>query len=210
LPAIPTSRWLFGQVITTTHQIRTDTALPAPALTTLDVGLYDAQHKSLSTTDRDGQRVPVTLTRLKFIPAAWPSQPPPIADDALFGDSLLLEGHAPLEVNLTPGSTLNLQLWWQALAPVGTDYNVFVHLLDAADNIVAQGDGVPMEGRYPTSAWAVGESVVDSRSLALPSDLPIGEYRLILGLYNPADGNRLPLVGQDMDFVLLGQLRVNP
>ncbi len=210
LPSRPTSRWLFGQVITTTHQIRTDAALPAPALATLDIGLYDAQHKSLPATGRDGQRVPVTFTHLKFIPATWPSRPPPIADDALFGDSLLLAGHAPLEATLTPGSTLSLQLWWQALAPVDTDYTVFVHLLDAAGNIVAQGDGVPMEGRYPTSAWAVGESIVDSRSLALPSDLPIGEYRLILGLYNPADGNRLPLVGQDTDFVLLGQLRVNP
>lgn len=209
LPSRPTSRWLFGQVITTTHQIRTDTALPAPALATLDIGLYDAEHKSLSTTDRDGQRVPVTLTRLKFIPVAWPSQPPPIADDALFGDSLLLEGHALFEANLTPGSTLKLQLWWQALAPVGTDYTVFVHLLDAAGNIVAQGDSVPVGGRYPTSVWEVGEQIIDPRAITLPAELMPGQYRLIVGLYNPLDGSRLRLSGHETDF-LLGQLTVKP
>jgi hypothetical protein len=92
---------------------------------------------------------------------------------------------------------------------VGTDYNVFVHLLDAAGNIVAQGDGVPMGGRYPTYAWEVGEQIIDSRAITLPADLMPGQYRLIVGLYNPLDGSRLQLSEHETDF-LLGQLTVKP
>jgi hypothetical protein len=103
-----------------------------------------------------------------------------------------------------------LQLWWQALAPVDTDYTVFVHLLDTSGSIVAQGDGVPVDGRYPTSAWEVGESIIDPHSLILPPNLPDGEYRLVVGLYNPQDGSRLLLAELETDFVLLEQLRVSP
>jgi hypothetical protein len=209
-PPISTSRWLPAQIVTTTHQIPTDPALPTPVVATLDIGLYDAEHRALPMTDRGGQKIPATITRLKFVPKTWPSQPPPVVDDALFGDKLLLKGHAPFEVSLVPGSTLNLQLWWQALAPPDTDYTVFIHLLDTAGNIVAQADSMPVGGRYPTSAWAPGEPIIDSRLIALPADLPGGEYRLIVGLYNPVDGSRLPLAGANANFFLLGQITINP
>jgi len=211
-PTVSTSRWLPGQVITTTHHILTESSVSTPAVATLDVGLYDAERKALAATDRHGQRVPVTITRLKFVPAVWPEQSPPIVDDALFGESLLLKGHSvhSARVASQEDNTFTVQLWWQALEPVETDYAVFVHLVDEAGNILAQGDGVPVDGRYPTSAWDVGESILDSRALVLPPDLQSGEYRLILGLYNPVDGSRLPLAGHGADFVLLEQLSVSP
>jgi hypothetical protein len=112
--------------------------------------------------------------------------------------------------HLTPGTTLNVELAWQAMAPVDSDSVVFVHLLDAADRIVAQGDGVPVNGRYPTSAWDVGKRILDTHALALPSDLPEGEYRLIAGLYNPVDGSRVPLAQPERDFVLLDKLTIDP
>jgi hypothetical protein len=133
-----------------------------------------------------------------------------VVNDDLFGDRLLLKGHTPLEAVAAPGSAFNLQLWWQARSPVGTDYTVFVHLLNAAGDVVAQTDGVPVGGRYPTSAWEPGEQIIDSRLIALPADLPGGGYRLIVGIYDPLDGSRLRLTGHEADFVLLGQMRVKP
>jgi hypothetical protein len=210
-PPVPTSEWLPGQVVSTTHHLLTDAGVPPPALVTLDTGLYDAERRALPATKQDGRRVPVTLARIKLVPDQWPDQRPPVKDEVLFGDRLLLEGHA-LEGDVTPGARLNLQLWWRVRIPTDVDYTVFVHLLDSAGNIVAQVDGAPVDGRYPTSAWEVGETIVDARSLELPADLPAGEYQLILGLYNPVDGSRLPLAAseaQGADFVHLVQLSVN-
>ncbi len=211
LPTVPTSRWLPGPVMTTTHHMLTEPGAPTPAVSTLDSGMYDSKRRALPTTDRHGQRVPVTVTRLKFVPAVWPDQPPPVVDNALFGDRLLLEGHAtiPEIMSLEEGGGLVLQLWWRALAPLDTDYTVFVHLLDATGNIVAQADGVPVDGRYPTSAWQPGEHIIDSRLIVLPADLAGGEQQLIMGLYNPLDGSRLRLAEQDADFVLLEKITIN-
>ena len=36
--------------------------------------------------------------------------------------------------------------------------------------------------------------MTDSYTLALPADLPAGEYQILAGLYDPVSGQRLPLV----------------
>ena len=196
-PPVLTSRWLPGQVVSTTYTVETSPDLAAPAVATLDVGLYGKNDKALGVTDRQAQKLSVSLGRVKFVPAVWPDQPPPVAQTALFGAALRLEGHSILPAAIKAGSTdgLDISLWWQAVAPVGTDYAVLVHLVGAADNIVAQADGVPVGGRYPTSAWAPGEHIIDARRVVLPADIPPGTYRLLGGLYNPADGRRLSVDG---------------
>jgi hypothetical protein len=93
---------------------------------------------------------------------------------------------------------------------VERDYAVFVHLVDEHDNIVAQADGIAMEGRYPTSAWASGERIVDTRTLLLPKELGVGTYQLVVGLYNPVDGQRLSIEGSRAEGFRLGILRVKP
>ena len=210
LPVVPTSHWLPGQLITTTYRMLTDPVLPTPAVATLDIGLYNADRQALPAADRLGQPMSVTVTRVKFTPEAWPDGSPPIRDDALFGGSLLLVGHAPLPetISLEKTEPLTLQTWWQAQAPLSADYTVFVHLLDESGHVVAQADGVPVGGRYPTSAWGPGEQIVDTRQLSLPADLPAGSYRLVIGLYSPADGGRLQSAQGDADSVTLGQITV--
>ena len=59
--------------------------------------------------------------------------------------------------------------------------------------MVAGNDTQPLEGRYPTSLWAAGETIPDRHTLSLPADLPPGPYRLALGLYHQPTGERLPL-----------------
>jgi hypothetical protein len=113
-------------------------------------------------------------------------------------------------LSLEEETELTLQLWWRALAPPQGNYSVFIHVLNATGEIVAQADGIPLEGRYPTSAWGAGEPIVDTRILVLPSDLSAGDYSLALGLYDPVDGSRLEVVGQGVDSVHLGQLTVSP
>ena len=60
-----------------------------------------------------------------------------------------------------------------------TDYSTFVHVVNAAGNIVAQADAQPVAGSYPTSIWGAGETVVDT--IAVP--VGPGDYQVYVGLY---------------------------
>jgi hypothetical protein len=104
------------------------------------------------------------------------------------------------------GEDLHLTLYWRADAPMVTDYTVFVHVLDAAGHTVVQADAPPQAGRYPTHWWDRGEVVADQHTVPLPADLRPGEYRMRVGLYNPASGERLPLGGMNGDAVELGPI----
>jgi len=102
---------------------------------------------------------------------------------------------------------LAVALHWQCLHPPGDDYTVFVHLLDASDQVVAQHDGQPLGGTYPTSVWDAGEIVADQHLLTLPVDRPPGDYRLRAGLYLLETGQRLQVEG-DGDSVELGPVEL--
>jgi hypothetical protein len=90
-----------------------------------------------------------------------------------------------------PGEEHAVTLTWHAAEAVPTDYTVFLHLRDAAGQLVAQADGPPLGGWYPTSWWTAGEQVTDEHTFALPAGITSGEYRLVAGLYDPATGARL-------------------
>ncbi|MBI1881328.1 MAG: hypothetical protein HYR94_24370, partial [Chloroflexi bacterium] len=115
---------------------------------------------------------------------------------------------AKLTESLQPGQTLPVEFVWQPLQRPKTDYNLFLQLLTADGALVAQHDSPPNGGYTPTSTWAPGNPIVSHHALALPPDLPAGDYRLIAGLYNPATGQRLP-VDQNGDFVGLGRITLN-
>ena len=84
-----------------------------------------------------------------------------------------------------------VDLLWQAAEAPGEPLVVVVQLLDAAGHVVAGLEAQPLDGRYPTQAWAAGELVRDRHTLSLPADLAPGAYRLIVGMYRAADRARL-------------------
>ena len=100
----------------------------------------------------------------------------------------------PAQASRRPGGTLSVSLLWRAARHMDESYTVFVHLLDAAGGKVAQHDGVPFGGIYPTSRWAAGELVRDVHTLQLPADLAAG-VPLRVGLYDTATQARLPPAG---------------
>ena len=55
---------------------------------------------------------------------------------------------------------------------------------------MAQADGPPLDGWYPTSQWPAGEIVVDERKFVLPADVPAGTYDLVVGFYDLNSGQR--------------------
>lgn len=96
-----------------------------------------------------------------------------------------------------PGEALPVELHWRAGALLKENYHVFIHLLGEEGQLIAQADGQPAQWTRPTSTWAAGETVVDRHGLWLPADTPPGSYQLLVGLYRPADGQRLHLADGD-------------
>jgi hypothetical protein len=117
----------------------------------------------------------------------------------LVGSSAVITGTPPL---------LDLTLYWQATTTTPTDYTAFVHVLDADNVKIAQGDGPPLNGWYPSSAWEPGQIVADRRQIALPAGVDPGSVRVAVGLYTPTDGVRAPVTDaqgtrQEQDRILL-------
>jgi hypothetical protein len=129
---------------------------------------------------------------LKITPSTPITAEPPQATDALFGDRFRLLGYGNVPESFEPGWILVPELYWQADEPDGRDYTVYVHVINEAGELVAQSDGPPQQGAYPTSIWAAGERVVDLKFIPIPLGTPPGEVTLLVGLYDPATGERLP------------------
>ncbi|MGC9360822.1 MAG: hypothetical protein ACP5G7_10705, partial [Anaerolineae bacterium] len=109
--------------------------------------------------------------------------------DALFGERMRLVGYG-LD---SSQDALSVRLVWRAEQRMQTDYTVFVHLYDPADGIpVAQDDAMPHRGAFPTRFWMSGEMVEDVISIRLEGIQP-GTYGVLVGVYNWATGERLPI-----------------
>ena len=93
------------------------------------------------------------------------------------------------------GQSLDLDLVWRAERALTEAYTVFVHLVDANGNVVADADSPPFTGLYPTNRWRAGETLRDRHTLKIPADLAPGNYALEIGMYAPATGARLPVSG---------------
>lgn len=137
-----------------------------------------------------------------------PALQPTHSAQANFDGKMELRGY-----NVTQnGQELAVTLYWQALGPMNLDYTVFVHLLDADGQTIAQHDGQPAwEVPLPTSTWQPGETLQDKHSLTLPTKLSPGQYRLQVGVYYWQTLERLPVLEQNVpvnDFVNLGDVEV--
>jgi hypothetical protein len=186
----PIWRWPSGIVLPDRHQLALPPDLP-PGRYRLQVGLGGAA---------GGDSLALDYVWIGERPA------PPLpehAAEATFGGALRLLGY-DLEAG-SGGEGLVLSLYWQALAPVERNYTVFVHLVDAAGEILAQGDGPPLAGGYPTSYWRPGEVVVDVHDVEFDGSRE--GARLLVGLYTLDDGRRLPVTAgpyAGQDYVPLG------
>lgn len=109
------------------------------------------------------------------------------------GSVIRLVGYRWLTAESVPGGEMQLLLHWQADGTPEEDYTVFVHVIDDTDKIVAQKDVMPRDGELPTTRWSAGSLIDDLHVVSLPTDIPAGEYRVVIGLYNWQTGERLPV-----------------
>ncbi|MBC7234732.1 MAG: hypothetical protein H5T69_02740, partial [Chloroflexi bacterium] len=188
----PTSRWAPGDVLRYAHEL----SIPPDA----ESGTYGV-YLNLIDADR-GQRLvaqDLLLGELAVEHRERRFEPPPIAhlEQATLGEDIRLLGYDLEEPHVSPGGTLHLTLYWQALGPPGTDYVVFTHLLDGNGLVRGQKDGVPVDGERPTSGWIKGEILIDHYEIQVDEGATPGIYRLEIGMYDPTNGERLEVILQD-------------
>lgn len=122
----------------------------------------------------------------KLITADVPPQATPT--NAGFGDRLRL---AAYQVTDPGSSSLQIDLFWHALAPLPTDYTVSLRLVGPDGTRLAQHDSWPANGLLPTSQWRPGDYVRDAHLLTLPSGLIPGDYTLQVVVYDATTGAAL-------------------
>jgi len=95
-------------------------------------------------------------------------------------------GIAALEqaVRCTP-EAINLYVAWVAAEQPTQNLSVFVHLLDANDGLIGQGDqSAPVYGWRPLTGWQAGEIVRD----VYPLPRAVGAAQIRYGFYRALDG----------------------
>jgi hypothetical protein len=221
--AHPPSTWQAGEVI------RQDYRVPAPAQSgAAQVALLvRAPRTPVAPAGAVTTRAALYLPLVMVAPNPWPTvdrallalvqvQQPEhlfIAPDLAHPLSVTLGDNARLvgyQTALSRGA-LDITLAWRALGATDSRRKVFVHLLNASEQVVAQHDGEPAGDLRPTSDWVAGEYIVDQHRVNL-ANVPPGDYRVEVGMYDLASGDRLPLfvrgVEQTGDRVILTTVHV--
>ena len=191
----PTRGWVAGDIIADRVLLALPQTAYAPDSAQWEIGFVAPD---------TGQRLPVydstgniTGDNLRFGSAAiLPNEGlAPNPQDIRFEDKIALVGYYLDRRAATPGGTIRVTLYWTALAPMNTDYTVFVHLLGEGMDIWGQQDSQPQGGLAPTSGWQAGQVIQDEYVVRVKDDTPAVVCTLEVGLYDAT--RRLNVVDAD-------------
>jgi 4-amino-4-deoxy-L-arabinose transferase-like glycosyltransferase len=193
----PTSKWAAGQLARGLHELMVPAGAPAGRYR-LDIGLHGASDGGAVPLRRWlvdwGDRLVLGIVTIEG--RAHGTNPPPSIAHPLnlrLGDGIELLGYDLDRLEVVPGGTLHLTLYWHALKELDRSYSVFNHLIAGGQRIWGQKDGVPGAGALPTSSWIAGEYIVDEYDVPVWEDTPAGQYLIETGMYDPQTLIRLPI-----------------
>lgn len=122
--------------------------------------------------------------------------PPQVRPEIDFGGIILLDGYDLSSTTLIPGDTVTFRPYWRIGQIPPANYSMFVHLYPADTlDMKAQQDGALVNRDRQTQQWTDLNEVYIGRDtvLTLPSDLPAGDYRVAIGVYDYVTFQRLTL-----------------
>ena len=152
------------------------------------------------------------------------NQPPPPqeAEVGLEGGITLMGWEVTPTGGQRAGQPMDVVLWWRMDAPLASDaqwpdtpYAVSLKLWEAEgqgteSKLGAQQDEWPMGGLFLTSDWPPGHNVRHPMRLWLPPDLPAGQYKLEVEMYDPTTLQPLPRRDGQGHTVPVGSVTVTP
>ena len=183
--AYPMWDWTEGDVVAERYDVHVPAFLQ-PQTTHFHLGMFDSSGQvSFADEERAGAPLlagPVEVGGTASVEPMWD------VDTSIFGGDLALL-HSGVPRDLSPGSTLEVGLEWQAVRAPAVDYAVRVELRDrAAGDVVLATEELVGSDRHPTSAWVAGEPVHTFHRLPIPPDVDGGEFDLHLYLLDAASG----------------------
>ncbi len=133
------------------------------------------------------------------------SESVPFAPQATFGERIAarLASYLPAVVRI--GGTISLDVALRRVGGVDEAYTLFLHTYPFYETRLITQSDQPICPSYPPQLWR------DDETMILHYDLPVpaqpGEYRLALGMYTSATGERLSF-GSGEDVAIIGTIRV--
>jgi hypothetical protein len=119
--------------------------------------------------------------------AAYPQTfQPPRPFRLVINADLALAGYNLEPETATPGASMWVTLYWQALANVTHDYIILLRLLDQDGQEAAYWLGRPVRSGYPSTEWRSGQIVQDPWRLQVPTEIKLGPYNLEVALFDAA------------------------
>lgn len=193
----PTAYLRPGDSFRDVYPLRLASDVDQPVVARVTVNLFDVASDTRAgfpALDPAGREVTPVIGQVKIAPVEWPEYRPAVTARVEFAGAIALIGYdlnLPASDNEAAGK---ITFYWQSLAQVTEDYTLFLHLLDAAGEVLAQADAPPTANDYPTRWWSPGEIVADIHTLTIPP----GMAALRFGFYEPASGQRLPVVASTL------------
>lgn len=191
--SVPLDWWQTGQVIAERFVLTTAGDIPTGAHH-LNISVTAPDSDVFLPIYRNSDPSPLDRITLGYVAVPWQGNmdlAQPVG--ANFGDQIDLLGFEAVDKLSSGTESLEVTLYWEARQPPADDYVVFVHLVDTNSELVASHDGPPMDRRYPTGAWLPGEVVPDVHRIVLDPGIPVGMYRLQVGMYLWPSLERLPV-----------------
>ncbi len=191
---LQTKRWAPGEIIVEKVELMIEPGTPLPDLAelALDVSWYDFDVEArrqtlLNTYDGAGRET----GRQRYAATGYASGPPTVAPETRQWLANVRVGDV-ISATQT-GRALRITTTWYVTRDFNEDMTVFMQVADARGQQVAQSDGPPAGGRFPTRWWRAGDVIVDTRDISLPDGLGPGAFTLRFGLYRPSgDFGRMP------------------
>jgi hypothetical protein len=186
----PTLAWQPGEVVVDTYRLTIPDNVPRAQAWMVQLNVYPIGKRWFRFAQNGqevGNRAILDWVRVGASEVADVPSEVRLERPAVFGEAIALQG-----AQITQDHDLRVKLWWEALAPLGRDYTIFVHLVDRDGQAVGNGDRPPLDGGFPTRLWRPGDRVAHEHVVLLPAELPAGEYVIQVGWYDPITGERLP------------------
>ena len=202
----PTSTWETGTVLRERHEIKVNPGTP-PGKYHLKLEVYDpVSGQALSRGVGD------SLVDLGDIEVVRPdatlsprSVRPQMSLDVNFGRRLRLVGFDLATRVRRPGDGVPLATYWQALAELGEDYSLWIRLIGADGQLLAEETVSPASAGYPTSRWRAGDVLQGQHRLIVPADAPPGTASVVLSV---VDGDGRPLTAHRLRWLPIGDTDV--
>lgn len=129
-----------------------------------------------------------------YFPPQFQSPQPEVQQEQHLGDGITLLGYDLVREQGATAAVTKVGLYWHAEGKLTTSYTVFIQLLDQHGVLVWGWDNPPCRRTCPTESWQPGEYIRDEYTLPLATLTPSATYTVVTGMYDPATGQRLPLL----------------